>query len=173
MVPLSIVLALAGPPNVVLVTIDGLRADYLHAYGRSHIETPATDRLAREGVLVEDATVQVPQTRPSHASLMTGRYPWEHGIRDNFSPPLSDGLPTLATVLHGRGYKTAAFVGSYVLASNAGLNRGFDVYDEVDARGSRRLSSVWVRPVCAGCASNSRIAGAVRGDARQPRPRAA
>ena len=71
MIPLSIILALAGPPNVVLVTIDGLRADYLHAYGRSHIETPATDRLAREGVLVEDATVQVPQTRPSHASLMS------------------------------------------------------------------------------------------------------
>src|SRR6266852_8848647 len=114
MIALPLALALAAP-NVVLVTIDTLRADYLHAYGHATIETPTTDRLAREGVLVEDATVQAPQTRPSHASILTGRYPWEHGIRDNFSPPLDEGIPTIATILHGRGYKTAAFIGSYVL----------------------------------------------------------
>src|SRR5712691_6738587 len=130
MIPLGIVLALAGPPNVVLVTIDTLRADSLLAYGRATTETPTTDRLAREGVLVEDATVQAPQTRPSHASILTGRYPWEHGVRDNFSPPLAAGMPTLATVLHDRGYQTAAFIGSYVLASTSGLDRGFDLYEE-------------------------------------------
>jgi choline-sulfatase len=131
MILLGFILALAGAPtNVVLVTIDTLRADYLHAYGHAGIETPTTDRLAREGVLVEDATVQAPQTRPSHTSILTGRYPWEHGVRDNFSPAMAENVPTLATVLHDRGYKTAAFIGSYVLASNAGLNRGFDVYDE-------------------------------------------
>src|SRR5262249_11739968 len=86
----------APPPNLVLVTIDTLRADHLHAYGNAGIETPVSDRLAREGVLLEDAVVQVPQTRPSHASLLTGRLPYEHGIRDNYSPPLDPRLPTLA-----------------------------------------------------------------------------
>ena len=141
MIPLTLALALAGPPNIVLVTIDTLRADYLHAYGHATIETPTTDRLAREGVLVEDATVQTPQTRPSHTSLFTGRYPWEHGVRDNFSPPIDEKIPTLATILHGRGYKTAAFIGSYVLASNSGLNRGFDLYEEpfsASRRGTNR-----------------------------------
>ena len=145
MIPLGLILALAGPPNVVLVTIDTLRADYLHAYGHPTIETPTTDRLAREGVLVEDATVQAPQTRPSHTSILTGRYPWEHGVRDNFSPPLSDRIPTLATILHGRGYKTAAFIGSYVLASNGGLNRGFDLYEEPFSA-SHRGASKYDRP---------------------------
>jgi arylsulfatase A-like enzyme/tetratricopeptide (TPR) repeat protein len=130
MLSLTLVLAFAGPPNVVVVTIDTLRADYLHVYGHATIETPTTDRLAREGVLVEDATVQAPQTRPSHTSFFTGRYPWEHGVRDNFSPPLREDMPTMASILHGRGYKTAAFIGSYVLASRAGLDRGFDLYDE-------------------------------------------
>src|SRR5712692_10452301 len=145
MILLSFVLALAGPPNVVLVTIDTLRAYYLHAYGHATIETPTTDRLAREGVLVEDATVQAPQTRPSHTSILTGRYPWEHGVRDNFSPPLSDAIPTMASILRGRGYKTAAFIGSYVLASNAGLGRGFDVYDEPFSA-ARRGSIRYERP---------------------------
>src|SRR5437867_10729624 len=64
--------ATAPPANLLLVTIDTLRADHLHAYGYA-IETPATDALARTGVVAEDATVQVPQTRPSHACLLTGR----------------------------------------------------------------------------------------------------
>jgi arylsulfatase A-like enzyme/tetratricopeptide (TPR) repeat protein len=145
MIPLSLVLALAGPPNVILVTIDTLRADYLHAYGRASIETPTTDGLAREGVLVEDATVQAPQTRPSHASILTGRYPWEHGVRDNFSPALSDKIPTLASVLHQRGYRTGAFVGAYVLGSNSGFARGFDVYDEPFS-GLRRGARWYNRP---------------------------
>jgi arylsulfatase A-like enzyme/Flp pilus assembly protein TadD len=145
MISLSLVLVLAAPTNVVLVTIDTLRADYLHAYGQSRIETPATDRLAREGVLVEDATVQAPQTRPSHASILTGRYPWEHGVRDNFSPPLNESLPTLATILHARGYRTGAFIGSYVLASNAGLGGGFDLYDEPFS-GARRGSNWYAHP---------------------------
>lgn len=88
------------------------------------------DRLASEGVLLEDATVQVPQTRPSHASILTGRYPFEHGVRDNFSPPLRSGLPTLATHLKARGYATAAFIGGFPLVAGSGLNRGFDVYDD-------------------------------------------
>lgn len=120
----------AGPSaNLLLVTIDTLRADHLHAYGYA-IDTAATDGLARTGVVVEDATVQAPQTRPSHASLLTGRYPYEHRIRDNFSPPLDPSTPTLATLLRVRGYDTAAFIGSIVLSASSGLDRGFAVYDD-------------------------------------------
>ena len=126
---LVVAVATAPPANLLLVTIDTLRADHLHAYGYE-IDTPATDRLARTGVVVEDATVQVPQTRPSHASLLTGRYPYEHRIRDNFSPPLDPSTPTLATLLRARGYDTAAFIGSVVLAASSGLDRGFAVYDD-------------------------------------------
>jgi arylsulfatase A-like enzyme/tetratricopeptide (TPR) repeat protein len=122
-------LAAAPPANLLLVTIDTLRADRLHAYGHA-IDTPATDVLARTGVLVEDATVQAPQTRPSHASFLTGRQPYEHRIRDNFSPPLDPKAPTLATLLRARGYDTAAFIASVVLTASSGLDRGFGLYDD-------------------------------------------
>jgi len=121
--------AASPPANLLLVTIDTLRADHLHAYGYA-IDTPATDALARSGVVIEDATVHAPQTRPSHASLMSGRYPYEHRIRDNFSPRLDPSTPTLATLLQARGYDTAAFVGSVVLTASSGLDRGFAVYDD-------------------------------------------
>ena len=90
-------------PNLLLVTIDTLRADRVGAYGYAGARTPVMDRLAKAGVLVEDAVAQVPQTRPSHASMFTGRYPYEHGIRDNASHPLKAGTPTLATVLKAAG----------------------------------------------------------------------
>src|SRR5262245_26979717 len=122
--------ATAAAPNLLLVTIDTLRADHLRCYGDAAIETPSMDRLAREGVLLEDAVVQVPQTRPSHASIMTGRYPYEHGVRDNFSQPPRADLPTLATLLKASGFDTAAFIGGFPLTRDAGLNRGFDVYDD-------------------------------------------
>ena len=124
------VLAVASVPNVVLVTIDTLRADRVGAYGYQAGETATLDRLAREGVLVEDAVVQVPQTRPSHASIMTGRYPYEHGIRDNYSSPLSRTTPTLASVLRDHGWDTAAVIGAYPVARPSGLNRGFTVFDD-------------------------------------------
>ena len=75
--------------------------------------------------------VQVPQTRPSHASILTGRYPYEHKIRDNYSPPARlREVPTLATLLKARGYTTAAFIGAYPVARTSGLDQGFDVYDD-------------------------------------------
>ncbi|MGE0454562.1 MAG: sulfatase-like hydrolase/transferase [Vicinamibacteria bacterium] len=120
----------AGSPNLLLVTIDTLRADRVGAYGYAGARTEALDRLAREGVLLEDAVVQVPQTRPSHASLFTGRQPYEHGIRDNFSAPLAASHPTLASVLKQRGYVTGGFVGAYPVSRDSGLDRGFDVFDD-------------------------------------------
>ena len=129
----ALLLALAAAPaspNVLLVTIDTLRADRLGGYGYARAATPVLDRLAREGVLVEEAVVQVPQTRPSHASILTGRLPYEHGIRDNNSPPLEARLPTLATVLKGHGYQTGAVVGAYPVSRPSGLHRGFDFFDD-------------------------------------------
>ena len=125
-----LLVAAASAPNVVLVTIDTLRADHVGAYGYRTGETATLDRLAREGVLVEDAVVQVPQTRPSHASIMTGRYPYEHGIRDNFSAPLAATIPTLASVLRDHGWDTAGFIGAYPVARPSGLDRGFTVFDD-------------------------------------------
>src|SRR5918994_3100968 len=137
---LAVLLALAAAPaspNVLLVTIDTLRADRVGAYGHAGAATPVLDRLAREGVLVEEAVAQVPQTRPSHASIFTGRQPYEHGIRDNSSPPLDARLPTLATVLRGHGYDTGAAVGAYPVSRPSGLDRGFGFFDDPFGAGER------------------------------------
>ncbi len=115
-------------PNVILVTIDTLRVDYLGCYGNTRIETPVLDALASDGTLFERAYCQVPMTPPSHASILTGVYPQTHGLRDFTSPGLRAGFPTLAGVLKKSGYSTAAFVSAYVLDSVWGLNQGFDLY---------------------------------------------
>lgn len=130
----SIATAAAAPApkspaaNVVLVTIDTLRADYVAAYGSSKAETPVLDSLARDGVLFENAYCQVPMTPPSHASILTGTYPTTHGLRDFTSGRMEPGLPTLATILRQRGYSTAAFVSAFVLDRSWGLDAGFDLY---------------------------------------------
>jgi arylsulfatase A-like enzyme/tetratricopeptide (TPR) repeat protein len=114
----------AARRNVVLVTIDTLRADRI---GRG--VAPALDRLAASGVRFTAARATVPLTLPSHVSIMTGTLPVEHGIRDN-GVVLPDGLPTLATVFRDAGYRTGAFVGAYVLDRRFGLSRGFETYDD-------------------------------------------
>ena len=119
------------PRHLVIVTIDTLRADRLGAYGSTTVPTPNFDRLAREGTRALDATTHVPITRPSHTTLFTGRYPAEHGVRDNISLPLAKDIPTLAESLKAHGFTTAAFVSTFVLASSSGLNRGFDHYDDL------------------------------------------
>ncbi len=100
-----------APVNVLLVTIDTLRVDRVGAYGSRAGLTPAMDALAKGGVVFEQATVPVPLTRPSHVSLLTGKLPFQHGIRDNFSFSLGAGHRTLAEVLKTRGYATGGFVG--------------------------------------------------------------
>ena len=116
--------------NILLVTIDTLRADRVGAYGSTRGLTPTFDRLAAEGLRFVSAYAHVPLTLPSHASLMTGAYPTRHGVRDNGAFRLDDRSPTLAAALKGAGYRTAAFVGSFVVDARFGLNRGFDVYDD-------------------------------------------
>jgi arylsulfatase A-like enzyme len=125
------------PSNVLIVTLDTTRADRLPAYGDQSASMPALDRLAREGVVFDNATTVAPLTLTAHTSLFTGLYPTRHGVRDNADAPLDRALPTLAEVLKGHGFRTAAFVGSSVLAAGRGLSRGFDVYGDVDAGGAR------------------------------------
>ncbi len=117
---------LAARPDVVLVTIDTLRADRVGAYGSTRGATPAIDALALGGVVVEEAVVQVPLTRPSHASIMTGLLPFQHGVRDNASPRLAPPVPTLAATFKAAGYATAAFIAAYPVSRASGLERGFD-----------------------------------------------
>lgn len=116
--------------NVLVITIDTLRADRVGVYGASNVETPNIDRLAHEGAWAPQTDVPVPLTRPSHISLLTGRYPAEHGIRDNLSPPLKEDVPLLEELFQQRGFATAAFVSSSVLDRQSGLGRGFDVYSD-------------------------------------------
>jgi arylsulfatase A-like enzyme/Flp pilus assembly protein TadD len=120
----------AAARHLLVVTIDTLRADRLGCYGSRDVATPHLDRLADEGAMALHSTVHVPLTRPSHVSIFTGLYPAEHGIRDNVSPSLSPEVPTLATVLKGAGFHTAAFVSSIVVSAQSGLGRGFDTYSD-------------------------------------------
>jgi arylsulfatase A-like enzyme/Tfp pilus assembly protein PilF len=116
--------------RVLLVTVDTLRADALGAYGRAGAETPWMDRLAAEGVRFAEARAQNVVTLPSHANILSGRYPTDHGVRDNAGFRFPATTETLATLLKARGYRTGAFVSAFPLDSRFGLERGFDVYDD-------------------------------------------
>ncbi|PYQ94679.1 MAG: hypothetical protein DMF97_18130, partial [Acidobacteria bacterium] len=103
-------LPVRAAPDILLITLDTTRADHLGAYGDRRAQTPRLDQLARDGVLFERAIAAAPITLPAHASLLTGIYPFTHGVRNNGSFSLRPAVPTLTTVLHERGYVTAAFV---------------------------------------------------------------
>jgi arylsulfatase A-like enzyme/Flp pilus assembly protein TadD len=113
--------------NVILISIDTLRADHLGAYGYRKSITPNLDQLAKEGTLFENVYTPVPLTLPAHTSMLTGEYPSKHGVRDN-GEALADSVPTLAEQLHTAGVHTAAFIGAFVLDRRFGLARGFDDY---------------------------------------------
>jgi arylsulfatase A-like enzyme/Tfp pilus assembly protein PilF len=125
--------ALAGKlagQNLLLITLDTTRADRIGCYGHASAQTPTMDALATRGTLFENTYAQVPLTLPSHISIMTGRYPREHGVRDNGRNALGPTHPTLAAIFKERGYATGAFLASFVLDSRFGLDRGFDVYSD-------------------------------------------
>jgi arylsulfatase A-like enzyme/Flp pilus assembly protein TadD len=117
-------------PDILLVTIDTLRADRLGCYGAKTVETPAIDTLARRGLLFERAFAHTPLTLPSHTSILLGLTPNAHGIHDNANFIVREGFTTLAEWLKKLGYATGAFVGAFPLDSRFGLTRGFDVYDD-------------------------------------------
>ena len=123
--------------NLLLVTLDTLRADRLGCYGRATAGTPALDALAARGVRFDQAQSAVPLTLPSHATILSGLQPPRHGLRDNGRGSLPADVATLATRLSAAGYRTGAFVGAFVLDHRYGLARGFDLYDdEIPRRGS-------------------------------------
>jgi arylsulfatase A-like enzyme/tetratricopeptide (TPR) repeat protein len=122
-----------APRNLLLVSIDTLRADHLGCYGYRPAQTPRLDGLARSGLLFSKATTVVPLTLPAHSSLMTGTFPAWHGVRDNGGFYLGDEQVTLAEILHDRGFRTGGFVGAFVLDRRWGIAQGFDRYfDDFD-----------------------------------------
>jgi len=119
--------------NLVVVTLDTTRADRLGAYGRANAGTPNLDALAQDGVLFEHASTAAPITLPAHSTIFTGRFPPQHGVRDNGGYFLNDEEQTLAETLKARGYATGGFIAAYVLDSKWGINQGFDTYfDDFD-----------------------------------------
>jgi arylsulfatase A-like enzyme/Flp pilus assembly protein TadD len=114
--------------NIVLITIDTLRADHVGCYGYKQIKTPNIDALAADGARFDRAFAVVPVTLPSHTSMLTGTYPMFSGMHDFSGNKLSPLQPTLASVLKQAGYQTGAVLGSAVLDSRFGLNQGFDFY---------------------------------------------
>jgi arylsulfatase A-like enzyme/Flp pilus assembly protein TadD len=142
--PLWIALALAAlavwwlwparrAANLILISVDTLRADRLACYGYSGNETPHFDRWAGEGFLFTHAFSEYPLTLPAHVTMLTGQLPLHHGVRENAGYKLGQDETTLAEVLKSSGYRTAAFIGAYVLASEFGVSQGFDTFDQAFA----------------------------------------
>jgi choline-sulfatase len=120
-------------PNIILITIDTVRADHLGCYGAKNIQTPTLDSLARDGTVFERAISQVPLTWPSHVVILTGTYPFQNGVQDFTGQPLDDRFRSVAQVFKQQGYATGAVVSAFVLDRSWGLARGFDFYDDAFA----------------------------------------
>ncbi|MGO8719148.1 MAG: sulfatase-like hydrolase/transferase [Acidobacteriaceae bacterium] len=118
------------PENVVLITLDTVRADHLHCYGDDKIKTPVLDGLAARGALFEKAMAQTPLTQPSHASMFTGTNPNVNHVRDTGGFALQPSSVTLATVLQKHGWNTAGFISATVLKKIFGFGQGFATYDD-------------------------------------------
>jgi arylsulfatase A-like enzyme len=138
----------AGKPNIVLITLDSARADRMGFMGTGTKLTPGLDGVAQQGVIFDRAYAQAPLTLASHATILSGTYPQTHRASP-FGSPFGSRLPYLPDLLHARGYRTAAFVGSIQLDPRngpaQGLDRGFDAYDagfHQPQRGQDRYLSV-------------------------------
>jgi arylsulfatase A-like enzyme/Flp pilus assembly protein TadD len=119
-----------GRVPVILISVDTLRSDRLPAYGYDAVETPHLDRLAADSVLFERAYSHYPMTLPSHSSMLTGKLPPDHGVRDNRGYRLGDDVPTLASTLSEAGYATGGVVSSSVLRRQTGIGHGFEFYND-------------------------------------------
>ncbi len=116
--------------DIIVVTIDTWRADAAGFAGNAGVKTPFLDFLAAKGTVFTRAHAHNVVTLPSHANILTGLYPWQHGIRDNAGFVLDPSKPTLAALLKEKGFATGAFVSAYPLDRKFGLSKGFDVYDD-------------------------------------------
>jgi len=120
----------ASKAPVFIISVDTLRADHLPAYGYAGVETPHLDAFRKDAVLFSEAWSPVPLTLPSHTTLLTGRQPAEHGVRDNVGYRRRPAVETLAQTLRNAGYATGGAVSSIVLAGESGMGDGFDLYDD-------------------------------------------
>ena len=124
----------AGPDlsqhNLLLITIDTLRADRLGSYGYMAAQTPNLDRLADGGIRFQNAYTAVPLTLPAHTTLFTGRYPFATQVRQNGIHFVDNDEVTLAELFRDRGVRTSATIAAYVLTSKFGLDQGFEVYED-------------------------------------------
>jgi arylsulfatase A-like enzyme/cytochrome c-type biogenesis protein CcmH/NrfG len=117
----------SGP--IILISIDTLRADHLPIYGYTRVKTPAIDALAADGVVFDRAYSHAPQTLPAHASLLSGRLPFETGVRDNLGFVVKPGERLLPQMLRERGFSTGGVVSAFVLRRETGIAQGFDFFD--------------------------------------------
>ncbi len=124
--------------NIVFISIDTLRADYLKLYSAYGAATPHLEQLAAQGILFQNANSQIPYTLPSHSTMFTGLYPLSHGMKDNVEDTLPKDIPTIAEIFQKNGYSTAGFVGSMALRRETGLDRGFEYYDDFLSRSDVR-----------------------------------
>src|SRR5687768_5884668 len=118
-----------GAPNIVLISIDTLRADHLPAYGYGVPTTPFLSRMAARVIVYERAYVTLPATTPSHASILTGLYPSRHGAL-GLNVPMKRSVETLAEALQRGGYFTAASVGVFHLGRTTNFDQGFADFNE-------------------------------------------
>ena len=122
-----------SPPHqgpILLVSMDGVPATDLSAYGAQRSDTPALDALANESVVFERAYTHSPQSLPAHASLLTGRLPLDHGVRDDAGFSLASDTSTLAELLRNRGFATGGAVSSFLLQARTGIGQGFSFFDD-------------------------------------------
>lgn len=127
-------------PNIVFISVDTLRADYLGAYGHNGGASPFLDRMAKDGLLFESAITPLPVTTASHASMLTSVLPWRHGAIGN-ALPMNGSRETLAEALKRSGYRTGAAVGTSIVGRAYGFAKGFDTFDEPEAAVARRAAS--------------------------------
>jgi len=140
----SSMVAPSSRPNVLLVTIDTLRADHVGSYGYHDASTPTLDALARRGVRFETAVAHAPLTGPSHASILTGQTPLGHGFRNNSGFILAPEVKTVAQDFRSAGYHTAGFVSGFPLDRRFGFDRGFETYDDHLPKGNDRRRTPYV-----------------------------
>jgi arylsulfatase A-like enzyme/tetratricopeptide (TPR) repeat protein len=133
----------SGP--IIIISVDTLRADRLPAYGYKNVRTPAIDALAADGVVFERAYSHAPQTLPAHTSMLSGRLPFETGVRDNLGFVVKPGERLLPQMLRERGFTTGGVVSAYVLRKETGINQGFDFFDGDMPAGSPELSIAQVQ----------------------------
>lgn len=128
--------------NVLLITLDTTRADNLGCYGNGKGLTPNIDGLAQAGTVFEQCAASAPITLPSHATILTGLYPFVHGVRHNTGSRLAEINETMAEVLRQAGYTCGGYVAAMVLNRDTGLDQGFDTYDDVGSRHERPASEM-------------------------------